>query len=997
MTRSIQQLPNNTTTAQTQSVYTQTGFNAGDAVYYQNGDYVSPTVTPSAFANPTGSLAFIPSTTGPYTTSGGIDSNIGGISPVLTGTNASGYGFLGGARGVSTAILSNGNIVNVWIQHTRMVGAGPSRPYFQVTTAAGVQVVAPTAISTTLLAVDHSMITVTALPSGSGGGFVVAWVNTTGGTATRPNYAIYTNAGGVTLAAFNDTTWGTTTNQSNYLSATAMPNGSTFLYWRNSTLVGFYKIIGPTGTVIAAWSSSGITGQVGSSSMGIAVRSTNEILVVDCTSSTQFSYRIFTSTGAAVIATQVVTMTGTRNVNSYASYATCLADGTTFYFTIIGSGPSSSAAGISYYSLPTGNTLSAEASIPQANLNTTQTNSNLPQVGGIYGLASGGFVLAFCDAANFLRYVVFNSAGVVQSGTNANGALPLGFPNSFISNFTTVGINETSGFINFYWSVITVAANQPANIFRAQISNSTYLPTYLSTGTTTLPSTNLSGPSTVNMASSTLTNIKYNLVSNTTTTALVPLTTAVTTPTALTSFACSDVFSATLTNGKLAVAYIRTSNTTLYVNIYSIAGVFEQTITVGVVTTNCGIRLAALTSGKFVVAYASSSVDVSVTVYSTSYTVVYTSPVITSDTSLGSANNFDMAALTNDQYVIVIGRNSAGSIASFMFSGASATQIATYTLTSAGGQGAFTSWGQYVQVRGNNYGGFIVNGKNNTSSSGVAQWYLQTSATAWNFAYSSNTASSAGTFWSYQGCAYSGSGTYLVLADNSSSNTQYYAYVFVDGGTNGQRLNVMGTMTNPGSAYTTAVGNNGLGTFVQVDQAASVPTTYLFGMPGCGTLDNGSLAGTQSFMVVPGAGSSTLTGQGSATSSRVTISPGVGNNAYLVYLQNTTNFPVVTTVATFPTNVTSTVPNSQVSTNAAVPINPIATSSSTTIPNTILSGVAANTVPANSTGQLIINGLAQLNTSYPAVSNQAFDTTGLAIDGVKGTVKNRVVNMQGNS
>jgi hypothetical protein len=993
MTRSIQQLPNNTTTAQTQSVYTQTGFNAGDAVYYQNGDYVSPTVTPSAFANPTGSLAFIPSTTGPYTTSGGIDSSIGGISPVLTGTNASSYGFLGSARGASTAILSNGNIVNVWVQHTRMT-SNQSRPMYQITTAAGVQVVAPTAITTTLLSVDRSVITVTAL---SGGGFLVAWVNTTGGTTVRPNYAIYPNGGGTaTLAAFNDTTWGTTTNQASYLSATAMPNGSIFLYWRNTSGVGYYKIIGATGTVIKAWTSSGITCPVLSSPMGVAVRSTSEILVVDSTATSTFSYMLINSVGTITAGPTSVTLTGVVNNASYTSTATCLVDGTTFYFALFGYGPSSAYAGISYYSLPASNTLSAETSIPPANLNTTQ-NSTLSQVGGIFGLSSGGFVLAFCDAANFLKYVVYNSAGVVQSGTNANGVLPLDFPNSFISRGAAVTINETSGFINFYWSPFSGVNEQCANIFRAQISNSTYLPNYLSTGTTTLPSTNLSGPSTVNMASSTLTNVKYNLVSNTTTTALVPLTTAVTTPTALTSFACGDVFSATLTNGKLAVAYIRTSNTTLYVNIYSIAGVFEQTITVGVVTTNTGIRLAALTSGKFVVAYASSSTDVSVTVYSTSYTVVYSGVVATSDTSLGSANNFDMAALTNDQYVIVLGRNASGSIGSFMYSGTAFSLIASYTLTSGGGQGDFTSWGQYVQVRGNNYGGFIVNGKNNTSTAGRAMWYLQTSATTWNWAYSSGTNSSAGTFWSYQGIAYSGSGTYLMLVDASSSNTNYYSYMFVDGGTSGSQLSVMGVMTNPGSAYTTATGNNGLGTFVQVDQAASVPTTYLFGMPGCGTLSPGNAAGTQSFMVVPGAGSSTLTGQGPTTSSRVTISPGIGNNAYLVYLQATTLFPVVTTIATFPSNVTSTVPNSQLSTNAAVPINPIATSSSTTIPNTILSGVAANTVPANSTGQLIINGLAQLNTSYPAVSNQAFDTTGLAIDGVKGTVKNRVVNMQGNS
>ena len=63
MTRSIQQLPNNVSSTQVVEVATTTGFNAGDAVYYKNGDYVSPTVTPSSFANPSGSLSFTASAT----------------------------------------------------------------------------------------------------------------------------------------------------------------------------------------------------------------------------------------------------------------------------------------------------------------------------------------------------------------------------------------------------------------------------------------------------------------------------------------------------------------------------------------------------------------------------------------------------------------------------------------------------------------------------------------------------------------------------------------------------------------------------------------------------------------------------------------------------------------------------------------------------------------------------------------------------------------------
>ena len=59
MGRNIQQLPNNTYTAQTAEVYTSTGFNAGDLVYFQNNNYVgAPNLTGPSSAQFTNTQVF---------------------------------------------------------------------------------------------------------------------------------------------------------------------------------------------------------------------------------------------------------------------------------------------------------------------------------------------------------------------------------------------------------------------------------------------------------------------------------------------------------------------------------------------------------------------------------------------------------------------------------------------------------------------------------------------------------------------------------------------------------------------------------------------------------------------------------------------------------------------------------------------------------------------------------------------------------------------------
>jgi hypothetical protein len=94
----------------------------------------------------------------------------------------------------------------------------------------------------------------------------------------------------------------------------------------------------------------------------------------------------------------------------------------------------------------------------------------------------------------------------------------------------------------------------------------------------------------------------------------------------------------------------------------------------------------------------------------------------------------------------------------------------------------------------------------------------------------------------------------------------------------------------------------------------------------------------------------------------------------------------------YAVNTTSGVTNSSL-----VPITP-STTTQNAVNSTVLVGVAATTASAGSTGQVVINGQAVLNSTYPAtLSAQGFDFQGQGVLGVRGTIINRNVNLQGNS
>jgi hypothetical protein len=80
-----------------------------------------------------------------------------------------------------------------------------------------------------------------------------------------------------------------------------------------------------------------------------------------------------------------------------------------------------------------------------------------------------------------------------------------------------------------------------------------------------------------------------------------------------------------------------------------------------------------------------------------------------------------------------------------------------------------------------------------------------------------------------------------------------------------------------------------------------------------------------------------------------------------------------------------------------VPITP-SPSGTGAVTGAVLTGVAATSASTGTTGQVIINGQAVLNSTYPStLPAQGFDYQGQGVLGVRGTIINRNVNLQGNS
>ena len=1045
MTRSIQQLPNNVSSTQVIEVATATGFNAGDAVYYKNGDYVSPSVTPSPFANPSGSLSFIASATvtAPSNYFGGNPA----ITPVFSYSASSGGGYYGGSSAkniapliaafqsstgtsgqftitvssntgiangqfvtgtgigagatvtnvsgttitlsvANTANLSSvnvtfysGNYVIAWIANVSITsGQQTNYAYYEIISSSGAQVVAPTQINGSYTNNTNSNITVCAL---TGGGFAYLYINTSGGTATKPCYGIISSTGSVVVATVNDTTYGSTTSISQMPAIAALPNGSFVMVQKNTAFAPYYKIVTATGTVTKAWTMAGYSA-LAQTPIGLAVRSTGDFIMFDVESSNAglYVFSVSTSAGALVYQNATYTSAYITIVNYNLVDVTCLSDGTTFVAAY--SGRNSSLGTVCTIQIPAGNGQVNELLIPQANTNYTQGQGTIVSVSGI---STTGYVLAFSDYFGAIQYIFYSASNVVQSGTNANGALPIITNSTFVPALGKVVLLETATGVSFYW------ANNlsfQANTFTMSVNKSTYQVTTptLSNSFGTVTSSSASSASVPN---SNLTSFKYTLNTQETDTFSAPFpTTSNISPTTIVANAVVGSSICTLTTGQFCVAYA-SSAYAISINVYSTLGVLQRTISVATGSSTATLyfnsfKIVAMASGKFALLYPSATSGVvTLNVYSSAFALTNTLNI--TPTTLTASANATVASTAGDLLVVGLASGTSSGFASAYVYSNTLSLLATYESINS----AATS-GIYMSICGNDYGGFKIVCRNAVGTNTyVHASFLQTGATAWTaFGIWTNLSSATtGGWYGNQALSYFGSGLYGV-AQPSATGTTSFNYQLLNDTVNS--LGSSGTLTsfNPGTSPAIAVGQTANGNPVILYEN-NTANSLTFGT-GQASLFYGT-----SFQTFP-TSSSTLT-----TSAYVTTAPGVqplvagigGNFVALVWINSSGNLVLqITTSIAFSINYVVT--TSQASTTS-VSINPNTATSTTQITGTLLAGVAATTASAGSTGQLIINGLAQLNSSYPTSTIQNFDFTGLPIDGVKGFVNGRTVNLQGNS
>jgi hypothetical protein len=240
---------------------------------------------------------------------------------------------------------------------------------------------------------------------------------------------------------------------------------------------------------------------------------------------------------------------------------------------------------------------------------------------------------------------------------------------------------------------------------------------------------------------------------------------------------------------------------------------------------------------------------------------------------------------------------------------------------------------------------------------------------------SSGTAISSGTFtpnaggsaaYGFSGCALS-TGNFMFIYYNTSGNLT--ANIYTPGGANAGTPTLLYSYVMPSAGFSIAYEIYAVATpsgFMVFSIDGSTNLNYITGTLGTSgyTFTNGNLGLTNS-----------------ATQQYGITGGGMANGNIVIGYRGTTAYPTITTL------------NSQTFVNGTTLL---AGSGSYAAPSYVLLGVAANTAAAGSTGSVVINGPAALNTNYPSVTTPiTFDYTGQGVFGNKGTVAGRSVNLRG--
>lgn len=937
MSRSITPNP---VSSQAITVSSAAGFNAGDLVYFNGstGDYGTP---PTSAPGATVSVPAI----GPVPLLSGV-----------IGANSNNVGILGACATTGfAAILTNGNIVQVFIS-----GTG-SEASFRIVDTSGAVVVAVTSISGTFTQSGTPNIAVTAL---TGGGFAVAWVNN-GGGLTRPCYAIYSNTGTVVTAAQQDTGAGPA-NAAAPIRIKATPSGGFIIAYLEQGAATYARGYSATGVAAFAWVSLPTTGS--NYIIGLAVRNDGSFLLVGGVNSASTIYGIWSSTG-----TPIVSSTSFASANGIFSTpltdATCLSDGTTFVivYAISLAGYASTA----FRFLPTGNVLGSEFYVPNTNFlngtNSYQYNQDVTALSGnrfIIGMISGANTYALC-------YAVFNSSGVCLSGTAgtvSTGAAPINISQTYLPHTSAhmSVIESPAGYLTLYYGN---SNSRQYGFFSSTVDSTTYaivnpLPSTQTAGNAS------SGPVAYARSGSSPLGAAYSINAGTYNTSGT-YGTVIKNP-ELVANGVYSVANTTLPDGRVLIAYMDNGGA-VKVAVYSVNGVFIQTLNIAVdggtsISAWSYVSIAALTSGKFVISYATSTGTVSkVKLYSSAFTQIGSDISITT-AGTTSGYTVSVASITNDRYIITYSNFS--NYPTYRVYDNTNTQLVGDTVVSSNDR-------RNVCGAGFSTGGFLVTGRA-TNNVQFYSTFINSSGNSFSGVQTETGLAGAANITTAK-CSSNTFGGVCVAGAYAATQTGIFTVDYF-----GNQPAPATTMTSIIDTFSTGIGFTGSG----VPLMAAVTTSGVLSIRGIRTTN---ISETQLAL------NATLFQplNNSVQSPQISITPSYGGNAVIAFIDISYNlrFAIVCgTSLPVPMSLTANDPSTP------VPIYPGATSASPAIQNTIFAGVALQTVPPGGAGLVQVNGTAQLNSTYPAgTTYRAFDHQSQGVPGVKGTITGRTITLQGNT
>ena len=972
MSRIAPTFPSTQNTQNSINVTTSAGFNQGDLIYYSNGDYKSPANLPAP-----GSVTF-PANQPQLILGGGYG---GFSSSVFSNSDLRTADAYGSSSAQSMAVLTNGNIVQVFKSYTN------NYPSFRIINSSGAIVVSATAISTSsTYQQSNNIVAVTAL---TGGGFAVMFYN----SSSNPSYAVYTNSGTVTTAATSDAISGTSLNAPTSIRMTSLANGGFAAITQAANNNLYAKIYTSSGGTTAAWFSLW-SGGAQSTSFGIASRSDSSIAVMGYNSSTSLTtYAVYSSTGTSIVS---ATSVGAGSGNStLTSDVICLADGSTFAFIFV----TSSNIVVSF--LPTGNTLSGITTlIPTSNF----INSSFAMIRG-FAMASGGFAVFMVDGYNVLNVAFYNSTGSVSYiGSNSSGNLPLTFP-QFVDYYysatsfpTWATVYENGG--NLYFAYANTGTSQ-FNYTYVSFNETTYTVNVPSTTQyTSIVSPTVSGsgtPSSVAFPGTSPNKVSYYSSSN----VIGSGTQAVSIKQAQTTLTTNNVYgicTTTLTDGRVAVGYTIYGGSTVYVQILSSSGSVITTLTVGSGASNlyqAGISVFALSNGKLGVAYTYNSASMAIYIYSSSYSLLASSTAVTLST--GPATSY----LYSDTYGPSVTGNAYNDHIAIFYAGTSTypyAQILDSSLNAVTNFQVSSSTSSVIgmQVVPTPNNGFFF--RWDYSSSAYNAQFIQTGATTYTqFGSTYSTSNSNNTSYKNNFKAFYSGSNGGVWAPSGYSNTYYLGinYLNMQGSTLGY-FSTQSPYSSSGGIYglqgSAGFGMTGNGCPVYVYPSALGTTTATFNIYG----GNGSAAMQYSY---PGTSKITTSATYSVSNQpQFSIAAGPGDTAF-IFWSNSSNYLTYMVVTITPTYVPyAAIANTTPSNGAAILPGP----SGTGIVNTAFIGVSNGAASAGGSASVTTNGSAVLNSNYSSSAPfQSFDhqmpNGGSGIQGTKGTMVGRNVNMTGNN